>query len=86
MNKQMNGIWDKMIGLCLSTLVSVRESVTVHKVNLKNKASRELLFRKLIAVYYGVTSLIASLGYTPQDVHDGVKTYMAENNIHYKKA
>lgn len=77
----MNEIFGQMIDRCMQVLAALKEDVVVLHVSMRKKANKELMFRKLIGVYYGVSALIGALGYTPEDVQRGIKQYMRDNNI-----
>lgn len=59
---------NKLLNLCVNTLSEVYHDITIKRADKGSLSAREALFKKLVAVWYGVTSMINLLGYTEEDV------------------
>lgn len=66
---------DKLVNLCINALSEVYHDVFVKKVNTKRFVVRQALFRKLVAVWYGMSSMIYLLGYSEHDVQKALDEY-----------
>ncbi|MDD3029790.1 MAG: hypothetical protein PHS57_05880 [Alphaproteobacteria bacterium] len=69
---------DKLINSTINAMSEIHTIVVIKRANIKKKAVRQVLFRKLVAVWYGVCAMILHLGYTNEDVTEAVKTLEAE--------
>ena len=63
----------ELLNLCMSAMQELYLEVKVKEVNTKKREVREMLFKKLVAVFYGVSAMLKHLGYTEADLQSALR-------------
>ena len=59
---------EKLLQLCMGAFQDLYLMIAVNKMDAAKPDAKEALFRKLVAIFYGVSAMISELGYTEADV------------------
>ena len=70
---------NKLIELCMNAVSEIYHTIVILGADTKKRDTREILFKKLVALHYGVSSMILHLGYSEKDLYKALKQMQSDS-------